>query len=133
MQVLEVVAGVIMQNGKIILAQRKKGDPLEGFWEFPGGKIEKGETPSQALVREIKEELGIEVSPIEEILTIKHTYPDKEVILHFVLAKAHESPKTLDCEAVSLCTISEIDNYNLAPADKKAWQQIKRSPILRDK
>jgi mutator protein MutT len=56
---IEVVAGIIQKDGKILIAKRKQGAHLEGFWEFPGGKIEPGETPQQSLERELQEEFGI--------------------------------------------------------------------------
>ncbi len=126
MQEIDVVAGVIFFGEKIILAQRKKGDPLEDKWEFPGGKIEKGETPQQALKREIKEELGIEIHPEKEMFKITHRYPDKTVHLYFVKAQAFEEPKNLDCQDVKLLYPTEIDDYDLAPADKKAWHKLKK-------
>jgi len=59
--VTTVAAAVIERNGKVLIARRRKGEAMEGFWEFPGGKIEKDETPEECLARELREELGIEV------------------------------------------------------------------------
>ena len=128
-QHLEVVAGVIVVNGKLVLAKRKKEDHMGGFWEFPGGKIEDGETPEAALVREIDEELGIEVVPVKEIAVVEHQYPERLVRLHFVLAESKEIPKALDCDDVALADVEEVSNYRLAPADERAWKLIKEDTL----
>ena len=129
MQHLEVVAGVIVVNGRLVLAKRKKEDHLGGFWEFPGGKIEDGETPEMALVREIEEELGIRVTPVKEIAVVEHQYPEKLVRLHFVLAEAEDVPKALDCEDVALVDVKEVSGYRLAPADERAWRLIREDTL----
>ncbi len=125
MQEIDVVAGVITVDGKVVLAQRKKGDHCGGMWEFPGGKIEKGETPEDALTREIREELGMEVLPQRRLLTLEHTYPEKKVRLHFILARGVGTPRALDCQSVALVDPAEVESFNLAPADRRAWRRIK--------
>lgn len=83
LQPLKVVAGILWLNGRYLAVQRPEGKSMAGFWEFPGGKVEAGESLAQALVRELREELGIiamEYSPWREKI---HQYPDLHVHLHF--------------------------------------------------
>ena len=130
MQEIEVAAGVVFLDGKLILAQRKKGDALQGMWEFPGGKIEEGESPFDALIRELKEELDIEVTPVRELLVLDYQYPDKKVRLHFILAETKQTPKPVDCQDAKVFRPVEIENLNLAPADEKAWNLLKKMPPI---
>lgn len=74
-RVVKVVASVIINNNEVLVAQRG-GGKFEGLWEFPGGKIEIGETPEQALARELKEEMGIEIEVGNLLKTIEYEYPD---------------------------------------------------------
>jgi len=84
MKLLEVSAAVVQRpNGEFLLAERPAGKPYAGYWEFPGGKIEAGETPYHALVRELHEELGIEVEAAYPWLTRVYSYPHATVRLHF--------------------------------------------------
>src|ERR1700687_3377574 len=76
-----VVAAVIEQNGKILICQRRRGQVHELKWEFPGGKVEAGETPEAALERELREELGIEARRDAEITRYQYAYPDRPAIL----------------------------------------------------
>ncbi|MBE9549642.1 MAG: 8-oxo-dGTP diphosphatase MutT [Proteobacteria bacterium] len=80
---LIVVAGIIRNSkGQILLGQRRPGTHLEGLWEFPGGKVEANETLEQALKRELEEELGIQVSTSQPLITVEHQYPEKKVLLY---------------------------------------------------
>jgi 8-oxo-dGTP diphosphatase len=76
----EVVAGVLERDGKILICQRRADQPHPLKWEFPGGKLEPGESPEIALVRELREELGIESEPGSEIMRYEFTYPGKQPI-----------------------------------------------------
>jgi 8-oxo-dGTP diphosphatase len=81
---IEVVAGLIFRRGKILACQRKSKGSFPLKWEFPGGKIEKGETYAAALRRELREELGIDIKVATEVLQYEHRYPGEcEVQLHF--------------------------------------------------
>ena len=80
---IEVAAGLIFCEGKLLIAQRSSGGHLAGLWEFPGGKCEAGETLPECLQRELFEELGIAVSVRERVMTITHAYPEKTVKLNF--------------------------------------------------
>jgi 8-oxo-dGTP diphosphatase len=86
--ITEVAVGIIISNdNEYLLANRPVGKPYEGYWEFPGGKIENGETTHQALVRELKEELGIEVLESVAVGTIEHDYPHAYVRLHLQVVR----------------------------------------------
>jgi len=76
-----VVAGVLRENGRILVCRRRGDQPHALKWEFPGGKVEAGETADAALIRELREELGIEAEPVREILRYEFTYPGKNPIL----------------------------------------------------
>ena len=81
-----VCAAVIKLNGKYLLTSRPPGKHLAGKWEFPGGKLDDNETPYNCLVREIKEELGVDIIPGKKIFSIKYEYPEKKVYLEFYSA-----------------------------------------------
>lgn len=81
MSTISVVVGIIKRNDKVLVAKRPKGKPYSGFWEFPGGKIEKNETSEQALQRELREELNIQVTMAIPWFEHLHAYPQKTVNL----------------------------------------------------
>jgi 8-oxo-dGTP diphosphatase len=82
-KVIEVSAGLIFRSGKLLITQRHARAHLGGLWEFPGGKREPGETFEQCLVRELREELGVEVVVGELFDTVEHAYPERTVSLKF--------------------------------------------------
>ncbi len=79
---LHVAVGVLRHRGQVLVSRRRAGDEFAGLWEFPGGKLEPGETPVQALRRELAEELGIEVGRVMPLLRLPHGYPQHTVVLH---------------------------------------------------
>lgn len=81
-QLIPVVVGVLRRAGKVLVAERPKDKPYSGYWEFPGGKVEPNETVEDALKREIKEELGVDVLSASPWITHQHDYPDKSVFLN---------------------------------------------------
>src|SRR5277367_6922560 len=96
-----VSAALIFRDGKLLITQRHADAHLGGLWEFPGGKLEAGETFEQCLVREIREELGVEISVGDLFEEISHTYPEKSVHLKFFLCRLLSGePQALDCAAV---------------------------------
>ena len=84
MKVIEVAAGLITHEGRYLIARRKAGVHLAGFWEFPGGKREAGETLEECLHRELREELNVRIHAPIPFQTVRHDYPEKTVELHFL-------------------------------------------------
>ena len=117
MKTIPVVAAIIQKDGRILATQRGYGEQKDG-WEFPGGKIEPGESPEQALARELREELdiGVEVGRVRD--AVFYRYPDREVLLLFYGCRiASGAPKTLDCNAVVWAGPEELAGYDFAGAD----------------
>ena len=122
MKTVIVTAGVVLENGRVLLTQRKVGAHLEGMWEFPGGKVEAGEDPRDALVRELREELGIDVVVGEAVDVTFHRYDDaaKAVLLLFFEATRTENsaePSALDVAAFRWCNADEMGALTVPPAD----------------
>ncbi len=101
--VIDVAAAVVAQaDGRVLLAERPAGKPWAGYWEFPGGKIEPGESPREALERELHEELGIELDRATPWLTREYAYPEKCVRLHFYRVSAwHGTPHGREAQKLS--------------------------------
>lgn len=124
---INVVGAVIRRDGKILCAQRGLGGSLPGMWEFPGGKIETGETPREALQREIVEELQCQVSVGELVTTTSHDYDFGLVILTtFYCELVEGTPILSEHEAVSWLLPSELHTLVWAPADVPAVELVER-------
>jgi len=116
----EVTAGLIRKDGKLLIAKRPKGVHLEGFWEFPGGKQEKGEGLKECLEREISEELGIEARVVEPLMTVNHEYADKRISLHvFNCIWVRGEPLALQCQEVRWVDDDELSNLTFPRPDIK--------------
>ena len=112
-----VAAGIVSRNGKIMLCQRRPGDKLALKWEFPGGKLESGESPQQALERELREELAIETRT-GRIFDVHHTTGDREILVLFFRSEILSGePQTIECNAVAWVSPENLTQYDLAPAD----------------
>ena len=122
---IEVVAAIIIENGKLFATQRGYGDFKDG-WEFPGGKMEIGETPEQALARELREELEIKTEVGSLVKTITYDYPKFFLTMHCYLVKIKEGrPNLLEHEDARWVTKDEIDSVAWLPADLEVIPEIK--------
>ena len=112
MKKVEVVAAIIKYNNKVLCCQREhnKLTYLSEKWEFPGGKIEKEETKEQALIREIDEELGMDIQKIQYALTVIHNYPDFELTMHTYTAETKQNNYSLNVHKDACWTT--VDNFN---------------------
>ncbi|HEX4349527.1 MAG TPA: 8-oxo-dGTP diphosphatase MutT [Verrucomicrobiae bacterium] len=132
-QFIEVSAALIFRGGKLLITQRHAKAHLGGRWEFPGGKREAGESFEQCLVREIREELGVEIAVGELFEDISHTYPEKSVHLKFFLCKLITGePQPLDCAAVKWIEKAGLDAHEFPAADARLLGKLKGSFDLWD-
>ena len=117
MQIIRVVTAIIIKNGEVFATQRGYGD-FKGGWEFPGGKIDAGETPEEALIREIKEELDTEVEVIELLDTVEYDYPNFHLSMDCFICNIKSGDLVLkEHEAAQWLTKETLDSVNWLPAD----------------
>ena len=128
MKTVKVVAAIISKNGKIFATQRGYGDFKDG-WEFPGGKVEQGESPEQAIIREIKEELGADIKVLGFLTTVEHDYPTFHLSMDCFWAELKEgsSVELLEHEAAKWLSLDSLDEVDWLPADIKVVEAIKDS------
>ena len=120
MKKIEVVAAVIQYKGKILAVQRgpAKYDYISEKWEFPGGKMEAGENQEQTIIREIKEELDMEISVGLKLITVEHPYPDFHLTMHTYMCETNQSePKLTEHLAYQWLEKSELTKLDWAGAD----------------
>lgn len=124
MKTVEVVAAVIFENGKVLATQRGYGE-FEGLWEFPGGKIEAGETQEEALIREIGEELCVSILPQNKICTVRYGYPDFNLVMHcFVCKLAGGTMKLTEHKSARWLRADELDILEWLPADEEVVRAL---------
>jgi 8-oxo-dGTP diphosphatase len=129
-QTIVVSAGVLIEHGRVLLTQRKPGTHLAGAWEFPGGKVESGENPRDALVRELREELGIETTVHEVLEVTFHRYPERAVLLIFYAVRRQASspaPRPLDIADFRWASAEELDEAQFPPADVAILSKVQRA------
>lgn len=130
MKLLLVTAvALIDTDGRILLAQRPEGKSLAGLWEFPGGKVEAGETPEAALIRELREELGIDTkeSCLAPLTFASHSYDDFHLLMPLFACRRWQGiPTPREGQTLAWVRAKELRNYPMPPAD------IPLIPILRD-
>lgn len=132
MKSIEVVAGIICSSeepkqSRFFATQRGYGD-FKGGWEFPGGKMEPGETPQQALIRELKEELAVDVLVGKFLCTVEHDYSTFHLTMHCFFCKVVGGELTLlEHDAAKWLDIEELDSVHWLPADISVVQAIKEA------
>lgn len=127
--VLVSAVALVDPDGRILIAQRPEGKSMAGLWEFPGGKVEVGETPEAALIRELREELGIDTwaSCLAPLTFASHTYDDFHLLMPlFACRKWEGTPIAQEGQALKWVFVRELRDYPMPPAD------IPLIPILRD-
>ena len=123
-----VVAALITRGGKVFLARRPEGKLRGGLWEFPGGKLEEGEEPREALARELEEELGIKAKVGELLAEVEHDYPDVSIrLLCYACEILEGEPQPLEGQGLGWFSPAEVDKLELAPADRLLWQRLRRA------
>ncbi|MEL7658855.1 MAG: (deoxy)nucleoside triphosphate pyrophosphohydrolase [Bacillota bacterium] len=124
---IEVVAALIWDDNKFLICQRPADKARPLLWEFVGGKVELGETPEQALIRECKEELAITLSVGDVFMDVLHTYPDVTVHLTLYNAAIMEGiPQLLEHNDIRWISVHEIPNYEFCPADEEILAQLRK-------
>lgn len=130
MKTYHVVAAIIKQDDKIFATQRGYGDYKDG-WEFPGGKIESGETPEQALIREIQEELAMTVEIDRHIVDVAYDYPQFHLEMGcFLCSIADGTPCLLEHEAAKWLSSADIDSVDWLPADVLVVEALKQQDVV---
>lgn len=126
--VIQVAAAVIERRGRYLIARRRADAHLSGYWEFPGGKREAGETFEACVRREVLEELGVEITGLRPLIVTRHEYPEKIVELHFFTCSlSHGDPQALDCRDFRWVTGEELAEYAFPPADAPVIAQLTKS------
>ena len=124
MKTIEVVAAIIIKGGKVFATQRGYGE-WKGWWEFPGGKIEGGERPQEALVREIREELDAEIEVGDLLETVEWDYPSFHLTMHcFICSLISESMHLNEHEAAAWLTRETLRSVKWLPADEELMPLI---------
>jgi 8-oxo-dGTP diphosphatase len=118
--VLVAACALVDADGRVLLAQRPDGKPMAGLWEFPGGKVETGESPEQSLIRELKEELGISVSDacLAPLTFASHAYPDFHLLMPlYVCRRWQGTVAALEGQKLAWVRPNKLRDYEMPPAD----------------
>ena len=124
MKTIKVVAAIIIKDGQVFATQRGYGE-FKGWWVFPGGKIESGECPKDALVREIREELDAEIEVGQLLDTVEWDYPNFHLTMHcFICSLLSESLRLNEHEAATWLTLDTLNSVKWLPADEVLLDKI---------
>jgi mutator protein MutT len=131
--VIDVAAGLIFRDGRLLITKRYDDAHLGGLWEFPGGKRETKESFEQCLVRELREELGIEVRVGELVESLTHGYPGKTVHLKFYVCEWQKNePQALGCSQCKWVKAKELQEHEFPEADARLLKRLQDEPELWD-
>ena len=128
MEHFDVAAGILCDSkGRILIAERLGGGPFQGLWEFPGGKIVAGETATQALSRELAEELGIEVTACSSFMSLRHEYDDRIVAIEFfIVSEWNSDPVGREGQELRWVPAESLDAEELLPADVPVVEALRQ-------
>jgi len=129
---LTVVAGLIEAEGKVLVCQRRRGDTFELMWEFPGGKLQTGETAAEALARELREELGVEARVGEEVFRTRHRYAEMREefeLIFFAAAVERAAVRNIVFERMEWRAVETLEELNFLPADREFVGKLARREI----
>ena len=130
MKVVEVAAGLVYREGRYLIARRNPGVHLAGFWEFPGGKRESGETLETCLRRELFEELGIRIGVPIPFQVVRHEYAEKTVQLHFFRCRIEGgNAMPIDCAEIRWVLPHELDDFEFPPADRPIIEALRQQSL----
>ena len=121
-----VTAAVIEAGGRYFVTRRHRGVHLEGYWEFPGGKCEAGESLADCLRRELREELGTDAAVGDEIFTVTHDYPDRSVELHFFACALLDQPAPMLGQEMRWVARADLRTLAFPPADDELIARLTR-------
>jgi 8-oxo-dGTP diphosphatase len=127
-RVITVAAGILRDaGGRILIARRPDAAHVGGFWEFPGGKLDPGENPAEALQRELQEELGIQVESAVPFMTYRHSYPERIVELHvFTVERYSGEPRGVEGQPLRWVSVEELAEAGLLEADRPVAAALSR-------
>jgi 8-oxo-dGTP diphosphatase len=119
--VLVAAGALIDTDGRVLLAQRPEGKSLAGLWEFPGGKVEEGESPEETLIREVLEELGVKIEKacISPLAFASHSYPDFHLLMPLYFCRRWTGiPRGLEGQKLAWVRGAKLKDYPMPPADE---------------
>lgn len=122
---IQVVAAVVIDEQRLLLCQRPDGPHLALMWEFPGGKIDPGETPEQALERELREELCVASSIGPQIADVEHHYPEKSVRIRFFIVDIDGEPRPVVHRQLRWIGLDDLDAYPVPPANRSVVAMVR--------
>lgn len=131
---IRVVAAIIEHRGRLLICQRRRGDAFELKWEFPGGKIRRGETPRAALARELREELGVAVTLGREVFRTRHTYAERGVsveLTFFAASRPFPAPRNIVFERIAWVWPNDLLRYDFLAADRALISRLVRGEFER--
>jgi 8-oxo-dGTP diphosphatase len=127
--ILVVAAALYDAEGRVLIAQRPPGKHQAGRWEFPGGKVAPGESETQALVRELHEELGINVTASRPLMRLEHAYPDRSVELSmWIVERFSGTPRGLDGQNLRWVAPADLPHADLLEADRPFIEALRDMP-----
>ncbi len=122
---IDVVAAVVVRAEGVLLCQRPDGPHLSLMWEFPGGKVDPGESPRHALERELREELAVASSIRSQVAIVEHHYPEKSVRIRFFAADIDGEPRAMVHRELRWIAPSDLDAYEVPPANRSVVRMVR--------